>query len=508
MKIYLLYALLILFLFNCSKEDPAPAGPVQVPIEELVAKMEYDTIALLSGILRLQTPAPVTAEVQIGSGQTITVTSESDSLQHELPILGLYPGRENLLIVRVEDEINNKYAIDTIHFAAPPLPEYLPEIRIDVMDAARMEPGWTLCEFNLGSEKEFQTIPLAFDPAGNIRWLVNLDWTGRWAAPFEPLQNGHFLLGHNWGLFEYDRVGRQVRHWSISGYSQHHDAIEKPDGNFLIPVSKHNAGTSLDFIVEVDRQSSEVVREWDLRQVLDVDRNDLIHTPWDWLHVNSVWFDERDEGLVISGRHQGVFKVSKDNDLQWILAPHQGWGQAGPDGQGIQTADYLLTAVDAGGQPYPEAVQQGLEGRPDFRWPWGQHAAMVLPDGHILLFDNGWNRHFKNDEKDFSRVVIYEVNAEHKTVRQVWQYGEERGPELYSVNISDADLLTKTGNILMTSGNIMHNGDNYTKIVEVTYPDGEVVFEATVRFKNTYSVGTGWTDADIVYRGERVDFVH
>ena len=88
---------------------------------------------------------------------------------------------------------------------------------------------------------------------------------------------------------------------------------------FWFPTGKHGLATGLDHIVELDRNSGQVVREWDLRQVLDINRYDLLWNAYDWIHVNSVWFDESDESLVISGRTQGIIKVSKDNELIWIL---------------------------------------------------------------------------------------------------------------------------------------------------------------------------------------------
>ncbi len=506
-KLPVLYLLLILFTLSCRREDPVPAEFVEVPASELLSgtvQIQHNPDAPLTAIARVQTTVATTLEVKV-EGDIPFQRSYTDSIvsTHVVPVLGLYAGVENPLIIRIEDPQGRRFALDTSFYRAPALPDFLPDIRIDKANSARMEPGFTLCELNIGGDGELRLVPIIFDHNGDIRWYMDFQNEG-WRAPFETLENGNFFYARGWGIFEYDRLGHEANRWGIPGYWQHHDVIEKPDGNFVAPATRQDFNTGLDFIVEVGRDTGGVSREWDLRQVLDVDRFDLIRNPYDWLHVNSVWYDERDQGLIISGRHQGVCKVSQENELQWILAPHQGWGKAGPEGEGFETSDYLLTAVDAAGEPYSQSLQQGLEGHPDFRWPWGQHAAMLLPNGNLLMFDNGWHRHFTYDAADFSRTVEYEIDEEKGTVRQVWQYGEERGAEIYSPNISDVDYLPETGNILFVSGNIAYQGEHYAKVIEVSRPGREVIFEATVLFKNKFSTGTGWAQADIVYRGERV----
>ena len=143
-------------------------------------------------------------------------------------------------------------------------------------------------------------------------------------------------------------------------------------------MTKKDLETIEDHIVELGRISGEILTVWDLREILDIDRFDLVWNSRDWLHVNSLWYDEMDGSIVISGRHQGIFKVSRDNRLIWILAPHRGWGSAGLDGTGKPTSNFLLTAVNETGMPLVEAVQHGEERALNFDWTWGQHAAMVL----------------------------------------------------------------------------------------------------------------------------------
>ena len=260
-----------------------------------------------------------------------------------------------------------------------------------------------------------------------------------------------------------------------------------------------------DHLIEVERGSGSLIREWDMREVLDVNRSDLVtKDPGDWFHGNAVWHDPSDNSLIISGRNQGVVKVSQDNELLWIMAPHRSWGQAGTNGDGPETAPYLLRAVDASSTSFNDSVQAGVEADFAFDWPWGQHAPSLLPNGNIVVFDNGFERQF-GEASLYSRVVEYTVDPNHMTIRQVRDYGADRGQALYSKVISNARGLPETGNLLMMPGLIREGVPPQARIIEVSGPNSEVVFEAALIFKNSGGNGSNtWGNVDAVYRSGRM----
>jgi arylsulfate sulfotransferase len=198
-----------------------------------------------------------------------------------------------------------------------------------------------------------------------------------------------------------------------------------------------------------------------------------------------------------------VFKVDRANRLKWILAPHKGWGPAGPSGAGPDTSQYLLTAVDANRRAYDSSVQLGEASVADsesFDWPWGQHAVMKTEKGTFLLFDNGDTRHFASTEL-FSRAVEYRVDPVAMTVQQVWQYGRNREDDFYSSIVSDVDVLPHTGHVMVSPGNIRKSANGpHAYVTELTYPQGTVVFEARLAFKDAYP-----SQPDLNYRAERMD---
>lgn len=51
-------------------------------------------------------------------------------------------------------------------------------------------------------------------------------------------------------------------------------------------------------------------------------------------------------------------------------------------------------------------------------WNWYQHAPLRLPDGAVMLFDNGGNRQFSG-AGPYSRAVACRIDPVARTVRQV-----------------------------------------------------------------------------------------
>jgi arylsulfotransferase ASST len=96
-----------------------------------------------------------------------------------------------------------------------------------------------------------------------------------------------------------------------------------------------------------------------------------------------------------------------------------------------------------------------------------QHAPTPLPNGNLLIFDNGPHR--LDHPMPFSRVI----EVEPKTKQIVWKYQERRENDFFSPRISNAQRLPN-GNTLICEG-------DFGRLFEVTF-DGEVVWE----FVNPY----------------------
>jgi len=262
----------------------------------------------------------------------------------------------------------------------------------------------------------------------------------------------------------------------MPGYAFHHQVLEKPDGNFLVTVHKEGEQTIQDHIVEIDRLQNMIVNVWDLRESLQYSRRIWADDDSNWFHANAVVYSPDDDCIIVSGRVQGVVKLTQENDVVWIISPHLGWGISG---NGVDLANSLLQPLDSSGMAIDSAeVIDGFENHPDFEWNWYQHAPHLLPSGNILLFDNGDNRNYIG-YGPYSRVVEYEIDEYNMTIRQIWQYGKERGDEMYSRIFSDVDYAPENNHVFFSSGAIL-NTDSYGKALELDPYTGNVIFEATI----------------------------
>lgn len=509
------FLLLLLSQYSCDKADddllePTPTVPMEIPIEAVLAspvevELNPHGTAPLSARVVITGKEPMIVHFEIDDDQQIQHQTDSFKRDHKFALLGLKPATINPIIFTFTLD-DHSYAKDTVLVETAPLPDYLPEVEIIQQQKNEMEPGLHFCGFSYSKNNAMLSRPFFFDQQGTIRWFLDIEALSTFFYPVKRLQNGNLIFGNLEHIYEYDMLGQEINHWELGDYSQHHEIVEKADGNLILAVSDKNLETVNDQIIEIDRNTGAVVQHWDLRAVLDNDRFPILWNSRDWLHVNSVWYNETDRSLIISARHQGIFEVTYDNELVWIIAPHNEWGNAGVDGSGPATADHLLTAVNEAGEPYPDAVQLGAQRAADFDWSWGQHAVLSGPNGAILSFDNGFKRNFENNAPatNHSRGVVYRVDEANQTVQQTWEFGKTLGASFYSRNISDIDYLPNTGNYLLTSGNVHFEGTASARIFEVS-ESGTIVFEAKVHFANLYGNGSdAWGQTDVIYRSERM----
>lgn len=471
--------------------------------------------------------SPLTALLEITSkdscATTIKVLGESPIQQSfselsgafGIPIVGLYPGIENEVAVILK--FKDKEIIDTVKITTANIPNFFPNIKIDKIDRSKMESGLHGCDIHYANHGKFRSMPMIFDDQGIVRWYMDLSFADKMVSQFQRFTDGTILMIDRFNIYEFDMLGRPLKKTQIeNNYGMHHDVVELPNGDLLICVGTRDSYINLDgeqvlsdsdYIIHYDKTNSRIEKKWDLAKHLDVRRNDLnFLRKGDWLHMNGLAFDSKDSTIVVSGKNQGLIKISWNDQLKWILAPKKNWGKSGRNQNGYDTNPYLLTAVDTWGKPYPNEIQTGLKSETNFDFVWGPHAPALMPNGNIIAFDNGTHRNFK-EESLYSRAVEYQIDENKKTVRQVWQYGKERSVDFYSMIIGDVDYLPQTENILITSGYIKPETENFSgKIVEVDYKTGEEVFEATLIYKTLNGDKTGaWGQSDILYRSERME---
>lgn len=453
---------------------------------------------------------------------------------YHVPVYGLYADREN--DVRIHVDRVDADPLELTLLVQTPLSRsdedaWVPNITINTAVPEQMEPGWTVAELSIEPNPNPPIVfvewtrYIAYDERGAIRWALRFDDLPKGETfTLKRSLGGNFLTGSLDTLIEVNKLGRITNTSTLTDHTLNHELLQiggddnsgsAPDatasehvGNLLVLASKNGASTVQDHILELDSDTGDVLDDWDLAEVFDPARTTFIDPEeWapgagDWLHDNGLAYSRADESIIVSGRHQGVAKIRRDGSLVWLLAPHEGWNEP-------QT-DKLLTAVNAAGTPYDDSVQLGEEAAgdaaaPEFDWPFGQHSPVLLPNGDLLLFDNGISRHFGPEYASVSRVVIYRIDETALTVRQMGQSVLTRRESSYYV--SNTSQLPATGNILVQPGGSSNNPAIAKELATEFADDGGVTFGAVV-FDAT--VDLSWADPNrwfvYSYRGHRWTF--
>ncbi len=426
----------------------------------------------LTALVIFETEKEEEIKVTINGKDELTTYSHTfdKSKRHFLPIYGLYAGEENEVVLSLEDK-EKKLKIKT---------DKLPD---DFILPTKVYKD----EDKLNNDLYFFTpsssgYMCAYDVNGDVRWY--LDERAIWEI--NRLKNGHLLVSterlvnapyYSTGLYEMDMLGKIYTEYSLPG-GYHHDYFEMENGNILVASDDfdNEEGTVEDYVIELDRDTGNIVKSFDLKDILNMeDGKSENWTNYDWFHNNSVWYDKKTNSITLSGRHQDiVVNIDYDSgELNWILGDNTNFSK-----------EY---------QKYFFKLEEG-------EWQWSQHAAMILPNGNVFLFDNGNNKsknknEYVKAEDSYSRGVIYEIDTENMTAKEVWEYGKERGSEFYSPYISDVDYIDDNHYIVHSGGISYKNGviqnvpagiANSDKLVSDTVEilDDEVIFEMILPTNN------------------------
>lgn len=426
---------------------------------------------------------------------SITNTVKGYKTTHQVPIVGLYANYSNQVQVTLTYK-DGTTEQKTFTIKTGKLPKNLRQTKITVSKSnkSKMQIGNNeLTYINKTSEE-----PFAVDADGNIRWYSTLYSR----HTFVQLSNGHLLIQNrtngNKGsynvLSETDYLGRIYRRYRFSdklGKSSleqyitavHHDALELPNHNLLVTISGGDKYAE-DVIVEIDYKTGKTVKVIDFKKLLpsSMYRNYNSTTTKggkiDWLHMNSLYYDQKTGNLLVSARNQDItmsinYKTGKIN---WIYSGKKksSWPK--------KYRSKLLTS----------AKGTTITG--------GQHDLTLLSSKNgklkVLLYDNNidvTNGNAKTSGK-YSQAVQYTIDTKKKTIKQTWSYGKSLGKDNFTRVIGSAQRLSN-GNTLIDFG-YKHDGSQ-SNIIEVDKNNNQV-FNLTI--------SSSKTDRTYVYRAYRVKF--
>ena len=398
----------------------------------------------LTALILFETEEEVSPKITIeGKDKLTTIETEfAKNTKHYLPIYGLYADYNNKVDISYTLS-NGKKITKQVEIQTNKLPDDFVLPTSLKKDSSKLTND---LYFFTPSSKGYTC---AYDVNGDVRWYLsnNAVWDNT------RLKNGHMMVSterlvnspyYMTGLYEIDLLGHIYNEYSIKG-GYHHDYFELPNGNLLVASDDFNneAGTVEDYLVELDRTTGNIVKTWDLKDVLNMeDGKSENWSNYDWFHNNSVWYDEATNSITLSGRHQdAVINIDyTSGKLNWIIGDSTNWSS--------EYQKYFFTPVGK-----------------DFEWQWSQHAAMITPEGYVFIFDNGNNKS-KDSSKyveatnGYSRGVMYKIDTDKMTIEQVYEYGKERGSSFYSPYISDVDYLSKNHYLIHSGGIVYVDGKN------------------------------------------------
>ncbi len=346
-------------------------------------------------------------EVQVPgrkAAKNITGRLTKKTKNHRVPVIGLYPGRKNKVRISCLDSDGKKFMTKTVTVETEPLPAELKDAVHTEKKGGSSAYGLTIVS---GQSTKY---PFAYDENGDVRWYVKMT-TGSYGV--FPLSNRRLILQtdesltpteekpHTTQMYEIDYLGRVYQVYYVKN-GIHHEVIEKtPGGNLLVLTSSIDGHTE-DMVIELDRDTGEIVKSLDMREVFDETYENKV----DWVHLNTASYRKSDNTVLLSPRnlHAGVRLDWKTNKIKWILANPKMF-------EGTEQEDKVLKPVG------------------EILWHFQPHSIYEIPfdlDGnpdtvHVMLFDNHWQTKRKVDffdGRENSYVSVYTINEKEMTVRQ------------------------------------------------------------------------------------------
>ena len=384
-------------------------------------------------IFKSDTIIPITLTIK-GKDNIDIINTFPENNIHYIPVLGLYEDYDNQVILSTNDN-SYTYTIKTDSL----------DNNIKDYDELYVDKSYKDDDIYLVSPAGNGNV-LGYDYLGNIRYYHNYENAPVW--DFRKLNNGLYIRStdrlnnqpyYNTGFVVTDLLGKIYREYTLpDGY--HHDLCQLDNNNFLVLSNEYEDNTIEDIIIEIDYETGNIIRTIDLKDIIPLEQGKSENwSEEDWFHNNSISFDKYNNSIILSGRHQDiVISIDYDtNELEWILGNPDGWSQ--------DMKQYFLKPLN------------------ELEYTYSQHAAKVIDNNRIMIFDNGNNRSKNKDtyldpKDNYSRGVIYEIDHDNMTVTQLYEYGKERGSEFYSNYVSDIDYIQED-NYLITSGGIVYDNN-------------------------------------------------
>lgn len=380
-----------------------------------------DTVVVVSGLavdvsprnslayyVAWSTDLPLATELTVDCGPDYRQTfgDAETRLRHEVFVMGLIDGLACTFTVHPSRAAVTGTLSETVGRVGD-LPDTLPDLTVDVVDASAMEPGWTLFSVANASVSSDMVV-VAIDPQGRYRWYHSVGSHYPGAGAELELTGYGLVIGNAMERSQIASWEGEVL-WMID-HPAHHDLRISPfNDDHVLTLGSSGVGCDQyeDTAIELDMSSMQVVWEW---RICEWWTPRVSYLAWSHLNTIEPFPDER--AVLVSSRQQdALFKVNRDTgDLEWVL---------GMDGDFAMDPAYHFLR---------------------------QHAPEIQPDGTILVLDNGLGEDETaldgHTAREYTRVLqfalTFHADATPDRADVVWEYTDE---SIFALNRSEADRL-------------------------------------------------------------------
>ena len=462
----------------CGNPDtvpvPAPAteAPTQVPTPtpDPVPAVVGADVSLLPGNslivqldIALDSPARVLVEYSNReAGRFRTAPTQSEDTEHVVPVLRLRPETTYQLQVFVIDQDGGERPGHQVEFTTGGLPHAL--ARMELTSTGRPTSELVLFDYEDNPESFY----VALDQDMHVVWYyahemtVPEEFTSARTVRQKPDFNLVFLEGGPLGRRfnccmkevtpQGELVDRLVNNEIDKWVNRDIQILDNDTvlylANEIIEIDDTADGGDPETQVLVDsiriwEQRNHTTREvWSAVDTLSLD----IRPRWggdlkNWLRANSLDLGPRHNYIVSLANRDQVISVSPDGErIEWKLG--------GPNG------DYKF--LDPADRFY------------------GQHTASEMPNGNILVFDNGQGRP-EEEGGEYSRALELTLNTYDLSAIKVWEY--RHTPDLYARGRSSAFRMPNGNTII----NFETNEVDPPRVLVEADGDGNAVWTLEMR---------------------------
>ncbi len=401
---------------------------IQSEYEELVYSLDEPYIKLnpfgktpLAALVKFPTDTETKITIRIKGKENspdIVHTIDAYETEHDIPIFGLYPNHKNEVLLTAEDKNGNKKSTNiTIQTGG-----------IDI------DEQWITLQKKDDSFNYYATYDgHVYDEYGSLRYQF-ID--GGWHQVY--FYKDFVFVETQGSVKKYSLLGKLLREYVYPKgfYGYIHGIGFKNNDNLLVFGSFENSkalidnemrGTHRDFVLEIDITTGDILKKYDLAEMLNPDRSLIIKSTdndggkIDWAHTNGIDYDAKNKAVIVSGRHIGIVKISeKSKKPIWWLTPHQLTHKSGRNGDKGDISHLLLTAVDKNKKPYSKKVQKGIEKADGFKWPLKTHNVKYIGNGLYSILDNSGEMYDKSLYTTKNSVAsVFKIDDKAKTVQQM-----------------------------------------------------------------------------------------